>query len=312
MPFCSNCGAQIAEGHPFCTNCGAKVELSKKGKKTKLSKVIIVAALVILLAGVIVLAGLFAVYQNRHDQQVAALQEEYDQQVAALEKQHAQQVAALMDGYAKLRSAINSKSPYGSERQIYVTPNDIAVANQVQVITGGFSEDVNEQWKDYKLMYDWIVSNISYSRDSPIPILPYSPSQGTLIWKDEYWRMPNETLEGKTGDCEDMAVLLASMLISYDSGKYPHWVIGWTSENSGHMAVAFPVTGGNLAILDPAGKYYTGKPYSLTQKDISTAVNDWLAQWPEESGIHVSCVFSDSFYKAFSTTSEFVQWAITS
>ena len=25
MPFCTNCGAQIAEGAKFCTNCGAPI-----------------------------------------------------------------------------------------------------------------------------------------------------------------------------------------------------------------------------------------------------------------------------------------------
>lgn len=34
MPFCTNCGAQIAEGAKFCTNCGAASTRPESGRKT--------------------------------------------------------------------------------------------------------------------------------------------------------------------------------------------------------------------------------------------------------------------------------------
>ena len=156
-------------------------------------------------------------------------------------------------------------------------------------------------------MYDWVVGNIKYSYDSRLPALPVIPDLSQLSWRKDYWRTPSETLEDKTGDCEDMAILLASMIRNYTQSRYSCWVIIWHSEESGHAAVAIPVTGGNLAILDPAGNQTIGFG---GHQSISTTTYQWLGKWPSESGIRVSAIFSDAECNYFASTSEFIDWAI--
>ena len=142
-----------------------------------------------------------------------------------------------------------------------------------------------------------------------MPILPQTISDD-LVWQQDYWRMPEETIEDKTGDCEDMAVLLASMLRSYNEGEYSIWVLLISSGELGHMAVAFPVQGGKLAILDPAGNYYTGYHYGSLRSEIaSVAVNQWLSQWATKMpGAEIVEAFSENSHNQFSGTDEFLTW----
>ncbi len=195
------------------------------------------------------------------------------------------------------------------DKQSFLTPSNSLVSAKVLEVTGSYSGDVNDYWRDSKRLYSWVVSNISYSYDSYMPILPEIIS-GELTWWQEYWRMPEETLGDETGDCEDMAVLLASMLRSYNEGEYAIWVLEIRSEESGHVAVAFPVQDGKLTILDPAGNYYTGQYASLKSESVSIAVNNWLSHWQKEMpGAEIVGVFSEDVYEEFSSTDEFITWA---
>ena len=216
----------------------------------------------------------------------------------------------MLSQYVGLKQEIDSKMGRTQEdMQSFITPNDSSVSARVMEITGGYSGDVNDYWKDAKRLYSWVVSNISYSYDSYMPILPETIS-GELIWGQECWRMPEETLEDETGDCEDMAVLLASMLLSYNEGDYAIWAIEIRSEDAGHVAVAFPVQGGKLTILDPAGNYYTGQYGALDSSNISYAVNKWLSHWQRQMpNAEIVRVFSGNFYEEFSSTDEFITWA---
>ena len=117
----------------------------------------------------------------------------------------------------------------------------------------------------------------------------------------------------ETGDCEDMALLLASMLRSYNEPNYDVWVLLIRSsvpEVPGHAAVAFPVAGGRLTILDPAGNYYTGYPYGTLQSEsASVAVSKWLSHWAREMpGAEIVEAFSETDYQQFSSTDEFLTW----
>jgi len=219
----------------------------------------------------------------------------------------------MLSQYIGLKQQIDVRLGSTSEdRQSFITPSDPLVSAKVLKVTGGYSEDVNEYWRDCERLYRWVVSNITYSSDSYMPILPETISGG-LIWGQECWRMPKETLEDEIGDCEDMAVLLTSMLRSYNEGKYQVWVLVTRSSVSGvggHAAVGFPVQGGRLAILDPAGNYYTGQYGSLQSESISIAVSNWLSRWQREmAGAEIVEVFSESVHEEFSSTAEFVAWA---
>ena len=216
----------------------------------------------------------------------------------------------MLNQYASLKRQVNVRSGDTPEdKQSFITPNNSSVSAKVLEVTGGYSGDVNEYWRDCERLYRWVVSNISYSSDSYMPVLPETIS-GDLVWQQDYWRMPEETIENKTGDCEDMAVLLTSMLQSYNEGEYQIWVLIIRSGALGHVAVAFPVQGGKLTILDPAGNYYTGQYGSLGSSNVSTAVNNWLSHWQSEMpGAEIVGVFSEDVYEEFSSTDEFITWA---
>ena len=124
--------------------------------------------------------------------------------------------------------------------------------------------------------------------------------------------MPEDTLEDGAGDCEDMAALLASMLLSYNDGEYAIWMLVIRSEKLGlgHIAVAFPVQDGRLTILDPAGNYYTGQYGPVNSSNVSNAINNWLSHWQKAMpDAEITTVFSEDIFEEFSSTAEFITWA---
>ncbi len=222
--------------------------------------------------------------------------------------------AQMLTQYSSLRSKIMARMGLTQrDRQSYITPNDSAVSAKVQEITGGYNGDNNELWSDYHQMYTWIVKNIDYSSDTYTPVLPESISD-VFTWKKEFWRTPAETLTDKNGDCEDMALLLISMMESYTKRTYAVWTLSISSKvpkPQGHMAVAFPVKDGTLTILDPAGNCYTGIESGYLRSDsIASAVNSWLSHWSKEMpGAFIDEVMSENVYRQFSSSDEFITWA---
>ncbi len=212
--------------------------------------------------------------------------------------------------YRQLVSAVNLHVVHPSENEtLLITPEDLAVKNKVEEITGGWSDptDWAEYWQEVKMMYDWVVSHIEYRYDSLYPILPEDPTQPVTQF-DEMWQFPNQTLDLRKGDCDDMAILLASMIYSYSNME--HWVECITITQ--HIAVYIPVADDEICILDPAGRYYTntGHPfYEITSKDISEEVHAWLDYWSDgiENPI-VEWIFSMYIWKDFWHTELFISW----
>ncbi len=219
----------------------------------------------------------------------------------------------MVNQYSSIRDQINVRLALTpQDKQSFITPDNLSVSAKVQEITGGYSENVNEYWRDCERLYRWVVNNISYAEDSYIPFLPEIIS-GELSWSRECWRTPEETLEDEAGDCEDMAVLLTSMLRNYNEGIYNIWVVIIDSNVPGvpgHAAVAFPVADGKLTILDPAGNYYTGYQYGTLQSEsTSVAINQWLSYWEDEiPGAEIVAAFSETDYQPFTSTAEFITW----
>jgi len=210
---------------------------------------------------------------------------------------------------------VNLRQGFGEDKMKFVTPDDPSVSLLVIQVTGGWSDtsNWNEYWSDVKRMYDWVVDNIKYAPDSPSPVLP--SIEGSLSWRNEFWRFPNETIRDKAGDCEDMANLLVSMIRNYGHKRYAEWSIVIEFEKDSntekHVAVAMPCTGSELVILDPAGKYYTRDELgNLVSKKASEALQDWFNYW-ETQGYRnpkVICIFSDYMYKEFSSNEEFINY----
>lgn len=80
--------------------------------------------------------------------------------------------------------------------RLFITPEEQSVvAMKNQILQGKVSLT-----PDWIALRDWVGNNIKYSADSEIH------------GKREFWQFPNETIQLETGDCEDFAVLLCSLL----------------------------------------------------------------------------------------------------
>jgi hypothetical protein len=222
----------------------------------------------------------------------------------------------FISGYADLRYQINKRAPqFGSANVVedFITPKDPSVEDTVLQVTNGWSTISNwsEFCDDGKKMYDWILDNIRYGRDGLFPVIPPEPS-GNIEYVRDMWQFPNETLSLKEGDCEDMAILLTSMMLSYGGEKYGKTECILIAGSLGaHVGVQVLFAGDKLTILDPAGHYYTKTLNgNVDSKDISTEINNWLDFWKPIAGndVRVERVFSNSTDVEFSSTSEYVSW----
>lgn len=229
------------------------------------------------------------------ESQFAALQDSYD---------------AVTSEYEQIRNQVNQRvQHYGVDD--FITPDDASVQQITNSVTGGWNDpsDWDEYWADIKALYDWVVNNIEYNYDGLFPVLPSSLS-GNVFYTTEMWQFPNETLSLKKGDCEDMAILLCSLIRGYSQEYWTECLLIIGSKG-GHAAVQIPVSGDKMVILDPAGNYYTSDvPGSLVSKDISTEIDSWLTYWKPQIGsdLRVYRVFSDYMDTTFASTNEYTSW----
>ena len=250
---------------------------------------------------------------NELEQNYTNLGAEYENLKSAYESLNTTTYAAYVSSYQELRSKVNFYVLHPKEEDMHlITPDDQAVKDKVQEITDGWSDpsDWNEYWADVKAIYEWVVNEIEYRSDGLYPILPSDPNS-SLVLLEEMWQFPNQTLMLKKGDCEDMAVLLASMIYCYSNKQY--WVECIVITD--HAAVYIPVEEDKICILDPAGRYYTntGAPsHSITAKDVDEEVHGWLNYWdtnyPKDAPHTVKWIFSTYIYKYFDDTTAFINW----
>jgi prefoldin subunit 5 len=211
--------------------------------------------------------------------------------------------------YFEIRYQINQRSQH-YDVESFITPNDTAVQQTIEMVTGGWSDpsDWDEYWTDLKALYNWVVNNIPYNYDGLFPVLP-SVMSGDVEYTTEVWQFPNETLSVGRGDYEDMAILLCSLVRGYSHDYWAECIL-IASSSAGHAAVQIPVSGGKLAILDPAGHYYTSSLGNLVSKDITTEITSWLNYWKPQMGtdVRVYRVFSDYMDQTFTSTSAYTSW----
>ncbi len=221
----------------------------------------------------------------------------------------------LLGQYANIRAIVEARIGYSfyvteEDRQSYITPDDAAVSALVQATTDGYTGDTSRTWNDYFLLYQWVADNIEYNFDSYMPRLPELLSN-VVTWIQECWNKPAETITDGKGDCEDQALLLASMMRNYNNGDLAVWLISIQSAvpgQIGHMAVAFPVEGGRLTIVDPTWSYYTGWPSGSLESEIpSSAVGNWVSLIPD-ANFYVYSILSNNIDQRFSSTAEFLTW----
>jgi len=147
--------------------------------------------------------------------------------------------------------------------KLYITPIDTSVVNLKNAI-------VKSKFfltPDWIAIRDWVGGNIHYEFDNV--------SHG----QEDYWQLPKETLSLRTGDCEDSAILLCSLLRADGVSATDVYVFVGTSQGQGHAWVSFkwfnalgieswirlePTFGGNIlegAFGDLAGTFENRQVY---------------------------------------------------
>lgn len=196
----------------------------------------------------------------------------------------------------------------------FITPEDPAVMNITLQVAGELnrSSTAGLDWPKIKAIYDWVNNNIEYADDGLYPQLPSNLEnikENKLSHTDQTAQYPNETLSRRKGDCEDIAVLLVSMIRAFISVQAECiWITG---ANAGHVAVVVPIGDDQIVIMDPVRDYYSHNILSeMAVANISTEIYDWLNIWRPTLGndVHVYRVFSDYMDKYFESTQEYIDW----
>ncbi|MFN3805476.1 MAG: hypothetical protein ACK4SY_10500, partial [Pyrobaculum sp.] len=148
-------------------------------------------------------------------------------------------------------------------------------------------------WDNILALYLHVVNNVKYARDVPVPI---PPTVDELIsgrfsreFRWDYVQSPLITLSLRQGDCDDMTILLYAMIKAWQKYVYGKEYTLWLmliemNDGIGHAAVASPVEGGRISILDPAGEYYTGTPGRYRSEDPYTELRRYSDRWSDEHG----------------------------
>ena len=119
------------------------------------------------------------------------------------------------------KSTSLSRDPFGDCQAMerYITPDDPVVIDTMNDI---LNSDWRWAYSDFKALQEWVVWHVIYTDDL------------VAHGQDEYWQLPSETIALGTGDCEDFAILLCSLLRAYGVPADEVYVgVGFT-EDSGH------------------------------------------------------------------------------
>jgi hypothetical protein len=212
---------------------------------------------------------------------------------------------SLISGYTQLNGTvaymIHTMNAYSLVKQAVprVLNSDAVGATAPAVSSAGVSK--SDYWGSIQKIYEYVTSNIKYANDIEMPLW-YVSSTTTLngqdyICKAEYFeyqnyvQTPELTLNIRQGDCDDQAVLAYAMIKQYMRGVYGtdyafYLAYVLFSGGGAHMAVVMPVQGGNICIVDPAGRYLTSTWYGkITSKPALQELQAYSNYWTSEGRI---------------------------
>jgi hypothetical protein len=144
----------------------------------------------------------------------------------------------------RLPISVLPRSPSQSEiMKQYITPSDPKIQAVVQDILSG-----SWRWAydDFEALRQWVWAHVSYRSDSEI--------HGS----SDYWQLPAETLELGTGDCEDYAILLCTLLRAYGVPADQVYVaLGCSNSGSCHAYLLERYYTGIWRVVEPQAELCT-------------------------------------------------------
>jgi transglutaminase-like putative cysteine protease len=134
------------------------------------------------------------------------------------------------------------RQPSWSMSKLFITPDEECVQSAYNEIISGF---VPLHWIAIR---DWVGKSIEYVNDYD--------SHGV----GEFWQLGKETLESRTGDCEDFAILLCSLLRADGwSAEGVYVVIGQNEAGDYHAWVKIEIPLVGWYNIEPTQRgWYTG------------------------------------------------------
>jgi transglutaminase-like putative cysteine protease len=162
-----------------------------------------------------------------------------------------------------------SRSPFlGQADQVkqYVTPNDPVVKEFLQNILQREAVAFN----DFERLRDWVSSHISYKFDKDV--------HGV----SDYWQYPEETLKLRTGDCEDFAIVLCSLLRAYGVPANQVYVAAGVSKDKTYHAYLVE-------------KWYQGI-WNVIEPQAGAWYGVLLGDWYTSTSFDTLCHFNDQYY----------------
>ncbi len=204
-------------------------------------------------------------------------------------KKECQRQREEIEGYQKIVQEINSRTPLAEEnltRLIQVTPKIRELA---------LSMSTGDPLKDLERYTLWVHDHIRYNYDSEYPYI----IAGKVYFKPDVWAPSKVTFARGYGDCEDMAILLASMFAATHP-RYDVYIIVISLGNISHAAVLVPKV---KAIADPTyGSVFAGRNFLFS----------WMSaiHAPQSSYVRFVVGFKEEkpYYMMFSSNSAFLSW----
>ncbi|MEM0179195.1 MAG: hypothetical protein QXO53_03510 [Fervidicoccaceae archaeon] len=162
-------------------------------------------------------------------------------------------------------------------------------------------------WGSIQNIYNYIVNNVAYVYDIDMPFpIPFFMNFGNYSFLTSIFYLPLQnyvqtplfTIEYGQGDCDDQAVLAYAMIKYYMLNVYGKDYLLYFADiemgdGSRHAAIFLPVQGGELTIIDSAGRYLTRDAYGhITSNMAYSELQRYSLYWGDYGGIKSITLYS--------------------
>ena len=213
---------------------------------------------------------------------------------------------SLNSTYHNYKDMVEMRIPdSGAEKRGFLTPDDMAIKTKAASILGGAYDNDLSTHEVYEIN-NWVYDNIDYNNDV------YVGEKGHI--GKECWQYPSETLSLGYGDCEDKALLVASLCLAQEKVNWLYCAeveLTKDGRKSHHMCIFVNVEGDKLHIFDPSFQNkdfpYDGGWRNTESRIESSALDEYRKENGYDS-VRVMAVFNLNIYKTFSSNEDFYNW----